>query len=258
MTWDGHRVFALVPARGGSKGVPRKNLAALGGHTLIARAAAVARRLDWLDQAILSTDDEEMAEEGRAHGLTVPFMRPPELADDLSQAVDVWQHAWLELERRTGVTFSFSVLLEPSCPLRRPDDVTRTVAALVDGDHDAAATISPTPARFNAFKAVIPDERGVLHPAFGAAGQEMIRQLTPDHYHRNGACYAVRRSTLVDHGRVTERDCVGVPVEHTIVNIDEPLDLEIARLVHARDHGEDDADQPPMRVWSVPITAEPG
>ncbi len=236
MTWNGSRVFALIPARGGSRGIPRKNLADLGGRTLIAHAAEVVGSLDWLDASLLSTDDDEIAAEGRRVGLDVPLLRPAELATDTARAADVWSHAWRFLEDRDGIAYDAAVLLEPSCPLRTAEDVTRTIAALLDGAHAAAATISRTPSRWNAYKAVLRDEDGVLSPVLGDAGLEPIRQRTPEHHHRNGACYAVRRATLLERGHVFEEDCVGVPVDRDIVNIDEPADLELARwLVAHRD-----------------------
>ena len=229
MTWSGSRVFALVPARGGSKGVPRKNLAQLAGRSLLAHAAAVIASLDWIDAALLSTDDEEIATEGRRVGLAVPFQRPADLAHDTARAAAVWSHAWRFLEAQDGVTYDASVLIEPSCPLRTPDDVTRTIEALLDNSHAAAATISRTPSRWNAYRSVHLGPDRILAPILGPQGLEPIRQLTPEHYHRNGACYAVRRSTLLDFGRVFEEDCVGVPIDREIVNIDDPLDLEYAR-----------------------------
>ncbi len=235
MTWSDARVFALVPARGGSRGVPRKNLAELAGRSLVAHVAEVIGALPWLDAALLSTDDEEIAAEGRRVGLDVPFLRPAELATDVARAADVWSHAWRFLEERDSCTYDAAVLLEPSCPLRTPDDVTRTVAALLEGDHAAAATISRTPSRWNAYKAVQRGEDGVLTPVVGDGGLEPIRQLTPEHHHRNGACYAVRRATLLERGHVFEEDCVGVPVEREIVNIDEPADLELARWLVGRE-----------------------
>ena len=237
MTVDGLRVFALVPARGGSRGVPRKNLAELGGRTLLAHVADVVSALDWLDAAILSTDDEEIATEGRRIGLDVPFLRPPELATDEARVAGAWEHAWRFLEERDGVTYDASVLLEPSCPFRTAEDVTRTITALLSGQHAAAATISRTPSRWNAFKAVRTTVDGVLEPVLGEAGLEPIRQRTPEHHHRNGACYAVRRATLIERGHVFEEDCVGVPVAREIVNIDEPADLAYARWLVAEGGG---------------------
>lgn len=214
--------------------MPRKNLADLGGRSLLAHAADVISALSWLDAAILSTDDEEIAEEGRRTGLDVPFLRPAELATHDARIAGTWAHAWKYLEERDGCRYDAAVLLEPSCALRAPDDVTRTIHALLQGDHAAAATFSRTPSRWNAYKAVRLIEDDVLEPVFGSDGLEPIRQRTPEHYHRNGACYAVRRHTVVELGQVFEHDCVGVLVDREVVNIDEPADLEYVRWLHGR------------------------
>ena len=93
MTWAGLSVLAVVPARGGSKGIPRKNLRKVGSLSLIAWAANTVGELAWIDSAVISTDDAEMAEEGKRYGLVAPFLRPIELASDVSSSVDMWQHA---------------------------------------------------------------------------------------------------------------------------------------------------------------------
>ena len=93
--WQGLAVFAVVPARGGSKGVPRKNLRPLAGRSLIARAADFVAGLDWLDAALVSTDDTEIRDAAVAAGLDAPFLRPAGLSDDVAEAIDVWRHAWL-------------------------------------------------------------------------------------------------------------------------------------------------------------------
>lgn len=235
MALHGQRVFALIPARGGSRGIPRKNLANFDGRTLIEVVATVVKQLVWLDAAILSTDDEEIADEGRRVGLDVPFLRPSELATDDVKIASTWIHAWRHIEERDNRRYNASVLLEPSCPLRMADDVTRTIGALLTGPHAAAATISPTPARWNAYKAVMATDNGVIEPILGDSGLEPIRQKIPQHSHRNGACYAVRRTTLLEHGHVFEHDCIGIPIAREIVNIDEPADLEYARWLRFQD-----------------------
>jgi CMP-N-acetylneuraminic acid synthetase len=116
MAMNGLSVLAVVPARGGSKGIPRKNLERVAGYSLVARAAMVARQLPWLDAAVLSTDDEEIAEEGRRYGISVPILRPADLASDTATGVAAWRHAWLASERHFDRQFDCSVLLQPTSP----------------------------------------------------------------------------------------------------------------------------------------------
>lgn len=236
--FSGRSVLAVVPARGGSKGIPRKNLATVGGRTLIEWAATTLRGLDFVELLILSTDDDEMAEEAGRHGLEVPFRRPPELSHDLAPAIPMWQHAWVEAERWAGTTFDLSILLQPTSPLRRPDDVTRTVEALFEPEVEAATTVSLVPSHFAPEKTMVLEPDGMLRDYVGSDRTQSIRQLIPNYYFRNGYCYAAWRSTLVDRGTLTESGCAAVVIERPTVNIDEPFDLEVAEWLWQQGHGQ--------------------
>jgi len=234
MPWQNNSVLVVVPARGGSKGIPRKNLQLVGGMSLVARAASVVARLPWVDRAVLSTDDAEIADEGARAGLAVPFMRPPSLAADSSRSVDMWRHAWLECEAIDARRYDISILLEPTSPLRRPEDVERTVTALLSGDYAAAATISSTPAHYSPHKTLTLGNDGMVGFYLPDGARYARRQDIPQYYHRNGACYAVRRSTVVDQNRVMEEGCVGVVIDRPLVNIDDLFDLELTEFLVSR------------------------
>lgn len=234
MAWKNYKVLVVVPARGGSKGIPRKNLQLVGGVSLVARVANVVKRLPWVDRAILSTDDPEIADEGVRVGLAVPFMRPLSLATDTSRSVDMWRHAWLECESMDACRYDISILLEPTSPLRRAHDVERTVAALLSGDHAAAATISPTPAHYTPEKTLTLGANDMLGFYHTEGSHYARRQDIPQYFHRNGICYAVHRSTVVDQCQIMEDRCVGVIIDHPVVNIDEPYELEVAGILVSR------------------------
>lgn len=233
--YEGLSVLAVVPARGGSKSIPRKNLAPVGGTSLVGRAGALAASIDWIDEAVISTDDDEILAEAIAHGLDAPFVRPADLASDTAKSVDMWRHAWLASEAHYGRRFDLSVLLEPTSPLRSADDLARTVAALVGGKHAAAATVSPTPAHFTPHKTLTVDGEGRIGFYLEGGQRFALRQSIPRYYHRNGLCYAVRRATLVDHRTILEVDCAAVVVERPLVNIDEPFELELAEFLLHRE-----------------------
>jgi CMP-N-acetylneuraminic acid synthetase len=232
-------VLAVIPARGGSRGIPRKNLADIAGRTLVARAAAVALAVPRISVALLSTDDEEIAAEGRRVGLEVPFLRPPELADDLATGAAAWRHAWLAAEEHFGRRFAVSVLLEPSSPLRRVEDVERTLDTLASGPHRAAATFSRTPAHYTPHKTLTVDEDGHVRPLLDQASSPSTRQLIPPQVHRDGLCYALWRETLIDGGTILEDRCAAVITERPVVNIDEPFDLELARWLVGREQQDE-------------------
>jgi CMP-N,N'-diacetyllegionaminic acid synthase len=220
-------MLVVVPARGGSKGIPRKNLCLVGGTSLVGRAAKLASLLPWADAALVSTDDEEIAREAVRHGIDAPFLRPTHLAGDDARSVDVWRHAWLAGEQHYGMRFDASVLLEPTSPLRLREDVERTVATLFAGDYAAAATVSPTPAHYAPEKALVLDSKNLIRP-YLASGSEPIRQFVPTYYHRNGAAYAVTRETLLIQQQILPQGCAAVVIDRNIVNIDEHFELELA------------------------------
>ena len=234
MAFKQHTVLAIVPARGGSKGIARKNLQKVGGISLVGRAGELAQSLQWLDARVLSTDDEEIASEGRAHGLDVPFMRPDELAGDFAKSIDMWRHAWRAAEKHYGMRFDISIQLEPTSPLRRAEEVTATVEALLDGNHKSAATVSPAPAHFTPHKCLTVTNNmvGFYHPE---GAKHSIRQTIPTYYFRNGICYAATRNAVIDEGAVIGDDCVAVIIDRPIVNIDEPFDLELAEYLLNRE-----------------------
>lgn len=234
MAWKNYKVLVVVPARGGSKGILRKNLQLVAGVSLVARVANVVKQLPWVDRAILSTDDPEIADEGVRVGLAVPFMRPPSLATDTSRSVDVWRHAWIECESMDACRYDISILLEPTSPLRCAQDVERTVAALLSGDHAAAVTISPTPAHYAPEKTLTLGANDMLGFYLKDGSRYVRRQDIPQYFHRNGICYAVHRSTVLDRHQIMEERCVGVVIDRPVVNIDEPFELEVAEVLVSR------------------------
>ena len=234
MTWHGETVLAVIPARGGSKGIPRKNLAVIAGLSLIARAARLATCIPWIDRVVISTDDDAMAEEAEAHGAAAPFRRPAELAGDMARVEDAWRHAWLECERIDDCGYHLSLLLDPTSPMRVAEDLDRTIEALTKSGFQAAATVSPMPAHFTPHKSLTLGEGsqiGFFHPE---GHRFKTRQLIPPLFHRNGVCYAARRKTLVEERRIVEEECVGVIVDRPIVNIDSKIDIDFAEFLMTR------------------------
>jgi len=234
MGFNGYSVLCVVPARGGSKSIPRKNLCKIDGVSLVGRAAIVAASLDWIDHAVLSTDDFEIAEEGKRFGLEVPFMRPVQLSGDMATSVDMWRHAWLECEKIFKQRFDISILLEPTSPLRKPVDIELTVATMIKKKHMAAATVSRTPAHFTPHKTLTIND-GCIGFYLKEGAKHSIRQTIPDYYHRNGICYAVMRQTLVDNMHILEDNCAAVVIDRPVVNIDEPFEIELAEYLLAKD-----------------------
>lgn len=227
-------MLAVVPARGGSKGIPRKNLAELGGVSLVRRAVGLALSLSWIDLTVLSTDDEEIADEGRKAGLSVPTLRPEELASDLASGYAVWRHALFDAEARTGRTFDLSVLMQPTSPFRRAKDVEACADLVVGGEFESAVTVSPTPAHFTPEKTMTLTSSGVLKPYLSTEQFQPTRQFIPPYYHLNGICYAARREVITDQEHVFGDRTGALVIDRQLVNIDDPYDLELARWLWER------------------------
>ena len=235
MGFRGLSILAVVPARGGSKGIAHKNLKPVRGLTLISRAARMLAETPSIDRAMCSTDDAAIAVEAERAGLVVPGLRPEVLASDAAKSIDVWRHAWLEMEQRDGRSYDLSVLIEPTSPLRRAADIERTLAAMLDEDARAAATVSPTPAHYTPHKTLTVSSNSRIGFYLADGSRFARRQDIPNFYHRNGVCYAARRDTVLERGTIIEDDCAAVVLDRPLVNIDEPLDLEIAELLAARE-----------------------
>ncbi len=234
MAFEGRSVLAVVPARSGSKGIRDKNLAEVGGLSLIARAARVIRQLAWIDRAVITTDEAEYAAEGRRHGLDAPFLRPAELASDTATGVDTWRHAWLAAEQHYGQRLDLSVYLQPTSPFRTAAQVEATLRAMLAGGHAAATTVASVPGHFTPHKQLQRDPRGVISFYHPDGAQHSNRQTIPEHWYRTGYCYAATREQVVDRRLIVEQDCLGVPMDGPVINIDDPFELEVARWLAAR------------------------
>jgi len=228
----GLRVLAVVPARGGSKGLPRKNLATVGGVPLVARVGHVVADCPTIDRAVVSTDDDEIAAVAADAGLDVPFRRPPELSGDRIGDVDVLQHALAATEADDGTRYDVVVMLQPTSPLRTAADVEGALARLVDGDLDAVWTVSPTDGKAHPVKQLRLTD-GLLtfdHPDGAAV---VARQQLAPLWHRNGVAYVLRRGTL-EAGRLLGERTGAVVADGPVANVDDALDLAWAEFLLAR------------------------
>ena len=192
------RTLGLIPARGGSKGVPRKNLRPLAGRPLLWYTAVAARAATRLTRTILSTDDPEIAALGRAYGIEVPFARPAELARDDSPTLPVAQHAMRWMEAEAGERFDALCLLQPTNPLRRAEEIDACIALLETSGADAVATVLPVPPEHNPHWVYFRAADGSLRLSTGEATPIPRRQALPPAFHREGSVYVVRRDVLLD------------------------------------------------------------
>ena len=222
----GDRVLGLVPARGGSKGFPRKNLAELGGRTLLAWAAEAGRAAGCIDRLVVSSDDAEILAAGRDCGLETPFVRPAALAQDETPGVDPVLHALDALEAE-GDRFGWVVLLQPTSPLRRGEDIAGCVArCLSAGAPACVSVVSVDKSPFWMFRLA---EEGALTPLLDPALRPTRRQDAAPLVSLNGAVYLAQVEWLRRTRSFLTEETVGfvMPASRS-VDIDEPHDLRIA------------------------------
>jgi CMP-N,N'-diacetyllegionaminic acid synthase len=231
---NGRRVLAVVPARGGSKGIKLKNLRTIGGVSLVARAGMIAAAVAQIDRAVVSTDSEEIAHAALEAGLAAPFRRPETLSGDRIADWDVLEHALREMEARDGVTYDIVLMLQPTSPGRTVEHVLATLDKLVDGNFDAVWTVSETDSKAHPLKQLVVGEGGSLD-YYDARGAQIIarQQLTPV-YHRNGIAYAITRQCLLDQRTIKGARTGAVVTEGLLPNIDTEIDLEWAEFLLAR------------------------
>lgn len=190
------KVLGLIPARGGSKGVPRKNIRFLNGKPLLGFTAETALRARTLTRVVLSTEDEEIAEVGRNYGLDVPFMRPAELARDATPSLPVIRHALLTLQEE-GDHYDAVCLLQPTNPLRRAEDIDACVELLSETKADCVVSVLPVPHEYNPKWVFWKNGTGQMSLSTGDAEIVARRQELPAAFHRDGSVYVTRCETIL-------------------------------------------------------------
>ena len=222
-------ILGVIPARGGSKSVPRKNITPVFGRPLIAYTIAAAQQSKELTHFLLSSDDDEIIAVAKQYGAPVPFIRPAVLATDQAPTLPVVQHAIRYMEEQEGIIFDYVVLLQPTTPMRTAEDIDTAVKKLVSTRADSVVSVCDVDAYHPARMRQIVDDQLVELPI--KEPKEMARrQDLPPVYIRNGAIYAVRRDLVIEGNSMigmVSRPYV-MPVEQS-VNIDSPLDLLLAK-----------------------------
>jgi CMP-N,N'-diacetyllegionaminic acid synthase len=222
------KVLGIIPARGGSKGVPRKNIRLLCGRPLLAYTAESALQSKLLSKVILSTEDTEIAEIGRSFGLEVPFLRPAELAEDTTPTFPVVLHAVHQLEK-VGEIFDAVCLLQPTNPLRRAEDIDACIELLEKTGADSVISVLPVPHEYNPKWVYWQNERGEMVLTTGESEPFPRRQDLPPAFHREGSVYLTRREVLDNFRNLYGRKVRGYEIarQHS-VNIDTIEDWNLA------------------------------
>lgn len=224
--------IAIIPARGGSKGLPGKNVRLLGGLPLIAHSIRFAQMCPQIERSIVSTDSKEIAEVAREAGGNAPFLRPAELSQDSTPMLPVLQHAVEKMEQQEGKRYALVILLQVTSPFRLPEDLSRALK-IMNEDREAVGVIAVSQPSFNPRVVCVQEKDGYLDFAFSAKSYNRRQDAEPV-FRINGMLYIWRRDYLmgsaVDDLYSAPHRCLVVPEERAL-DIDSLQDFRLAEAV---------------------------
>lgn len=225
---NGERVLGLIPARGGSKGIPRKNICALGGSPVIAWTIKAALDSRYLDRTVVSTEDDEIAQVALTQGAEVPFLRPADLAGDTSSTVDVALHA-LSAMKALGFQPGILVLLQPTSPFRSATTIDHGIE-LLEEHSETPAVVGVRPVTEPPWWMKTIDARGVLEDFLSSPYGSARRQDCPTLLIPNGTLYAIRVCALRETLSFCPEGSIALQMSpQESIDIDEQEDLDRAR-----------------------------
>lgn len=223
-------ILALLPARGGSKGIPGKNIMVLAGKPLIAYSIEQAHKSSYITRTIVSTDDEDIAKVARDYGAEVPFMRPQAFAQDLSPDIEAFRHALQWLAQNQSYNPNLVVHLRPTGPVRRVDIIDKAIEMLLeDPDADSVRSVSwPSLTPYKMWRA---GEGKYIEPVARAAGvpdsHSMPRQLLPEVFWQNGYVDVVRPATVLELNSMAGVNVLPFVVDEPRLELDYPEDVAV-------------------------------
>lgn len=230
--------LALIPARGGSKGIPRKNIRLVGNKPLIAWSIEAASESKLISRTIVSTEDREIADIAQQYGAEVPCYRPDHLAEDTSDPIDAVIYTLDFLEQNEGYIPEYVVLLQPTSPMRTSDDINTAIRLTMKKNAGSVVSVGETKSHPLLAKTITPE--GFLKDFIPNTMNYSRRQEYPVVYSLNGAIYITRTSLLRRERNFLIPDTYGfIMPEERSIDIDSPFDLFIADLILSHSINED-------------------
>ncbi|RMZ49853.1 acylneuraminate cytidylyltransferase family protein [Flavobacteriaceae bacterium PRS1] len=222
-----YKILAIIPARGGSKGVPRKNLFSLNNKPLIYYSIEASLSSDLITHSIVSTDDEEIQQVAKSYGADAPFLRPSELASDSALAVPTIQHSIIEAEKHYKCKFDYVIMLQPTAPLRTSKDIDESLSILIKENADGIISIVDVD-NFHPMKMKVIKNK-LLYDFNTPPTENPPRQSLPEIFIVNGAIYASKREVIMNKSSFKGDFCLPfiMPAERS-VNIDNYIDFKVA------------------------------
>jgi CMP-N-acetylneuraminic acid synthetase len=225
------KILAVIPARGGSKAIKNKNIIDLCGQPLIEYSINEALKVDRFTDVVVSTDDLQIAELARNFGALVPFMRPKELAEDLSPSALVIKHALQFMEKEKKSEYDAVIMLQPTAPLRMALHIEETIDMLEENNCDSVVSIVSVEG-YHPFRMKRMIDNRLINFIDQGYWDMRPRQVLPPVYIRNGAIYLNKTEVIIDQEQLIGSHCLGYLMSpEDSVNIDSYLDLTLAEAL---------------------------
>ncbi len=223
---NGKSVLAIIPARGGSKGVPRKNIRLVAGKPLIAWTIEAAKKSKYLDRIILSSEDEEIIKIAQHWNCEVPFIRPAELAQDHVTGIEPILHAIETIPEK----YEYIVVLQPTCPLRIAEDIDGCIEKCIVQNGTVCVTVTkPDKSPYWMYSL---DSEGKLKPIMKQKKTVLLRQQLEEVYALNGAVYAANTGWFLENKKFISDETVAYLMpKNRSLDIDTEFDLEICEIL---------------------------
>jgi len=227
--YNGKSTIGVITARGGSKGIPRKNIRELGGTPLIAWTIKAAKQSALLDDCVVSTDDDEIAAVAERFGGRVPFRRPAELSTDAAKSIPVVQHALTWMRENEGKTFDYAMILQPTSPFRAAEDIDACVRKIVETGADSVMSMKEL-VDFSIPKLKVLDGDRILPLVEGEGSSSASRGELRRVYKRNCAIYLTKTDVLMAGDLFGADSRAHIMPEDRSVDINTPADFELAKF----------------------------
>lgn len=220
--------LAIIPARGGSKGIPHKNIMDICGKPLIAYSIDAAKESKYIDYILVSTDDNEIKNVSANYGASVPFLRPEELSNDEAKSIDVVVHS-VNFLKSVGKEFDYVILLQPTSPLRTYEDIDAAIELIVEKKESSLISICKVEENPIIMRTIEEDK---LKPILEFKGNNLRRQDLPTYYIFNGALYInTTEMILNEKAFVNESTIPFVMDKYKSVDIDTMLDAKVVEYI---------------------------
>ncbi|ABK60377.1 Acylneuraminate cytidylyltransferase [Clostridium novyi NT] len=222
------KILAIIPARGGSKGIPHKNIMKIGEKPLIAYSIEAAKESKYIDYILVSTDDTCIKEVSLRYGAKVPFLRPDEISTDRAKSIDVVLHG-IDYLKEHNENFHYVILLQPTSPLRTSDDIDTAIESVIEANKDSLISVCECSENPILMRTI---EKEKLKPVLEFNGDNLRRQELPTFYVFNGAIYINKVDMLQNKKEFVDENTMPFIMDiKKSIDIDNMIDAKIAEMI---------------------------